>query len=354
MIRQIARLTRPIGSNPDVLGIAVYAEHQQARDHIAVPASDAGFEGVACIDDAARAAVLFSTLWSRERCDATMLAASGYLRFVESMQNRDGLFANFVTNWDGEPNLRGLTSYPGGEWWTARAMHALAVGYSAYGREDYRAAYQRGLTGLLQPTDDLRVLGISLLSMLEYYHATRDHQARQICHSWAHRLADSSVDGVLADNVDGQLLSTWAHTQEGVLALAATLLEEPSLLAVAATSARTALIPAALDLRFRTTALPYDVSSLLFSLRILQHSTTELTWLEPIGRAVAWFAGENAAKAAIYDDAVGCVYDGIHRCSVNRNSGAESNLEGAFALHGGSAGYCAYAARVLTAGVGCS
>ena len=62
MLRQISRLMRPVpGLAPGALAIAVYAE---AHDEGFVPraAADQGFEGVACVDDVARAAVLYTAL----------------------------------------------------------------------------------------------------------------------------------------------------------------------------------------------------------------------------------------------------------------------------------------------------
>ena len=51
MLRQLARLTRPIPSaGPGALAVAVYADGSDET----VAARESGFEGVACVDDAAR------------------------------------------------------------------------------------------------------------------------------------------------------------------------------------------------------------------------------------------------------------------------------------------------------------
>jgi hypothetical protein len=46
------------------------------------------------------------------------------------------------------------------------------------------------------------------------------------------------------------------------------------------------------------------------------------------------FSGRNTAGRPVYDTRRGLVYDGIDHGTVNRNSGAESNIEGALALLG--------------------
>ncbi|MGI9146457.1 MAG: hypothetical protein ACR2IK_07940, partial [Chloroflexota bacterium] len=51
-------------------------------------------------------------------------------------------------------------------------------------------------------------------------------------------------------------------------------------------------------------------------------------------RGRMWFHGRNTARHPVYDRHKGLVYDGIDDCRVSRNSGAESNIEGALALLG--------------------
>jgi len=61
MLRQLARLTVPVESAGErACAIAVYAD---AADRT-IPAAERGYEGVACVDDASRALVLLSDVWS--------------------------------------------------------------------------------------------------------------------------------------------------------------------------------------------------------------------------------------------------------------------------------------------------
>ena len=67
MLRQLAALTRPLpAAGPHALALAVYSgatgEHFEARE--------SGVEGVACVDDAARASTLLYRLWAATGNDA--------------------------------------------------------------------------------------------------------------------------------------------------------------------------------------------------------------------------------------------------------------------------------------------
>jgi hypothetical protein len=78
--------------------------------------------------------------------------------------------------------------------------------------------------------------------------------------------------------------------------------------------------------------LPFDVSSTVAGLDALAIATGEARYRELAALARAWFDGRIAAGEAVYDRKRGCVFDGIDGDRVSRNSGAESNIEGALAL----------------------
>src|SRR5207244_12608633 len=87
-------------------------------------AREQGVEGVACVDDAARAIVLYCEIWRQSRLPFARAAASSLLRFVAYMQDDDGRFGNFIFDWNGRRNRAGDTSRAGGPAWQARALHA--------------------------------------------------------------------------------------------------------------------------------------------------------------------------------------------------------------------------------------
>ncbi|TMC68714.1 MAG: hypothetical protein E6J15_13165, partial [Chloroflexi bacterium] len=123
MIRQLARLTRHLpAAGRRAVALSVYADDE---DH-GLSARDRGFEGVACVDDAARAVVLLLDLF-RDTGDRRLGEwATGLIDFLLYMQRKDGRFHNFICDWDGSINTDGPTSYAGGTFWQARAVRALA------------------------------------------------------------------------------------------------------------------------------------------------------------------------------------------------------------------------------------
>ena len=132
-----------IGAGPEAAALAVYATAIH-HAHRVRAASDAGFEGVACVDDAARAAILYCRIWKRRRLGWARDSARAMLAFVQYMQEPDGSFLNFVTDWEGEKNRTGRTSVAGATPWTARALHALATGFSCLEDFSLRRPFEAG------------------------------------------------------------------------------------------------------------------------------------------------------------------------------------------------------------------
>ena len=162
MLRQLGRLIRPVGDGANApIAPAVYARATPGGWTV-LPAADQGFEGVACVDDAARAAVLYCGIWQHNGQPWARETAERLLMFVISMQEENGRFANFILDWDGSKNLTGPTSAPGGyvvdSTRHARAMHALACGASTFQHVACASAFDRGLPWLCQP---LRSLDLS-------------------------------------------------------------------------------------------------------------------------------------------------------------------------------------------------
>jgi hypothetical protein len=124
----------------------------------------------------------------------------------------------------------------------------------------------------------------------------------------------------------------WAHVQEGVLADAGAILEEPALIDAARRSAGALLEPAVSAGFDRVSTTPYDVASTAFGLDRLAAVTGEPVWTRLAGDARGWFDGRNPAGSPVYDRRSGRVADGVDEGCVSRNSGAEANVEAAGAL----------------------
>src|SRR5215216_3065901 len=90
---------------------------------------DASGEGIAAVDDAARAALVYLTDYESTSDPVSLDKAQRLLNFVLYMQADDGQFYNFITDRAGTINQTGNTSFKSSGWWAARAARALAAGY---------------------------------------------------------------------------------------------------------------------------------------------------------------------------------------------------------------------------------
>lgn len=330
MLRQLARLTVPVESAGErACAIAVYAD---AADRT-FPAAERGFEGVACVDDASRALILITDVWAATRLPRLRAWALGLLDFLLYMQLEDGRFVNFISDWSGQRNVAGVTSFPGGNFWHARGVRALARATVILGAERARAGLERGIEHIRTARDvppDIR--SIHVLMAGELLRAGEFPGLRAEIPIWCDEMAACRRDGVLFDNPDQLEPHLWGHQQEGVLADAGQLLGRDDLIAVARESALAYLAPR-IDSGFdEPTVQPYGVASAVYSIERLRDVTREPRFDELWRMARAWFDGRNPARRAVYDREEGRVYDGIDRGVLNVHSGAESNVVGGEAL----------------------
>lgn len=332
MIRQLDRLLRPVPAmGPGVLALAIYAHpNGEAFDHPA--AAESGYEGVACVDDAARAALLYTEIWRRHGFPWARDTAEGLLRFTCAMQQPDGAFANFIAGWDGTRQLHTPTSKPGGGPWQARAMHALARAVAVFGPRTYAPAFEAGIPALARPTPHLDITALSAIAMLEYGQATGSSVAAAHARDWSHAIAEARLGDILPDRAGSAEVHLWGHLQEAALARAGAAFGDRALIDVAARSADAILAPA-VDRAFAgPRSLAFDVSSTIAGLDAVALATGDARYTELAAAARAWFDGRNAAGKPVYDRGQGLVKDGIDGDTLSENSGAESNIEGALAL----------------------
>lgn len=316
---------------PRALAIATYA-HPTGETFELREAAESGYEGVACVDDAARAALVYASIWQRYRSSWARETADGLLTFTCAMQVEGGAFANFIATWEGERQLDTPTSHPGGGPWQARAMHALARGVSAFGHPIYVDAFEAGLPMLSVPTTHLDVRAVGVLAVLEYWQATAAPVARALAVRWAEDIAATATGGILPDQVGRAEVHLWGHLQEAALAHVGHAFGRDDLIQVAARSADALLVPAVLQSFAGPRSLAFDVSSAVAGLEAVASATSERRYSEHAAAARAWFDGRNAAGQPVYDRARGLVADGIDGDRVSENSGAESNIEGALAF----------------------
>jgi hypothetical protein len=332
VLRQIARLARPVPfAGPAALAIAVYSDALNQPLH----AEQAGYEGVACVDDAARALELYCDLWKASAAPWARRWCEGLLDFVLAMQGADGRWLNFILDWEGAPNHQARTSVAGGGFWQARALLAVArAGQVFDDNARIEDSLNRGLPHVIEATDvpsDVRALHIrTALTLLE----GGDHPGLiDEVALWSDEVAACRDGDRLMNSPDERgVPHLWGHIQEGVLADAGVRLGRPDLVTTACRSA---------DLVFRTVVMSgfdleqtqaYDVASAVYVLTRVAAVTGTPAYAALAGMARSWFDRRNAAGQPVYDRRAGRVSDGVDGRQVSDNSGAEANILGAQAL----------------------
>ena len=306
--------------------MAVYAgsagEHFEARE--------SGIEGVACVDDAARACIVLYRLWAATGNQAVRGWADGLLDFVAWMQAGDGLWNNFILDWEGARNVAGPTSAAGVNFWQARAMLALA---EAANHENHRQPLTRALdaAACAAPPSDVRA--IHALAVLAMLRRGDDPGLTALLGVWCDELVACQRGGILMNSPDERgRPHLWGHVQEAVLAEASAVLGRRDLLEVATLSANrvfAGVIESGFD---RAHVSSYDVQSAAFTMERLAVVTGRARYAELARKARSWFDGCNPARAAMYDRAAGRVADGLDDGRASDRSGAEANITACDAL----------------------
>jgi hypothetical protein len=352
----------------EVATLAVYSAPVQTPDGIAYrpfAAADCGLEGVACVDDVARAVVLGLRAWEQERDTQGRDLARRWLSFLPYMQGDDGRFTNFILDAAGERNMNGQTSYPGGLWWTSRALWALGAAYRVLGDEGALERWLRcPLPARAETASYARVTGVLALAALEVLRAEPPAPLRRrfqhLLEEWSAELF-ACMDGYLRDE-PGQArarerpmgarlaepgeakrpppeaqVGLWGYHQFPALVEAGVWLDRPDYLAACAQTVER-LVEPTLAAGFlyafpgvKANQCAYCVSPMMQGLAALYRATGKERYRELALQTYGWFVGENDAGAAMYDPQTGRCLDGVNDGQASSNCGAESAIEAGLA-----------------------
>jgi multiple sugar transport system substrate-binding protein len=342
--------------------VSLYAEAPDYRP-TGSPARD-GYEGIASVDDAARAAVVYLRAYESTGDSLARREALGLLAFVAAMEQGDGEFVNFVDS-AGRPNRTAASSRKSMSYWGARAVWALAEAMRVLGPTDsvrlkeFRPVLDRAVARIDRDVSARRLIGGSstataeaLLGLLALQRA----QPSPALASLAGRMAtlliplvagndDAPPWGARLDRPDAAW-HAWGARSVEALATAAVVLRQPAL-ATAARREADALwgrfllagrLPASITPDGATSWYPqiaYGVGPIVEGYLALADATGERRYAIFAGLVAGWFTGANAAGVDIYDARSGRAFDGIDGpapVKVNRNAGAESTVETLLAL----------------------
>ncbi|HML22376.1 MAG TPA: sugar-binding protein [Aggregatilinea sp.] len=365
-------LTEPVTfGDRDVALVHIYSE---TPDYEWV---DAAGEGIAAVDDVARAAIVY--LWYYERTgDARALdEARLCLEFVQALQTDDGAFYNFVYDREGTINTEGGTSYKSLGWWAMRGLWALAEGYRVFSAVDpaYAAELQEsylltesalaemiveeGATTMLHgyaipswiPGGATDVASVELLALTAYYRAAPNPGTQVLIENVAsgiaaYGLGDSQTYpfGLIPVTTSAPgYWHAWGSHMIAALAGAGDALGRQDWIDVAARSADTFLVRQLAFERIREIGIlpnrlgqiAYGTNMMVQDFMTLYRATGDPQYAQFAGLSASWFFGNNMAGVPMYDPDTGRGYDGINGPTVwrvNFNAGAESTIEALMAL----------------------
>lgn len=370
----LRHLTESISLGGDSVDIVhVYANYP---DYQWQQASDAGVEGVACVDDAARAAVVLMRHYELFRSTQSLDGAKRLLRFVLAMQADDGEFYNFILP-DHTINRAGKTSYKSFGWWAARGLWCLGMGSRLFHQPDPQfadrltSAFRRALPHVY---DSLAAYGKSgIVSRLRVprwlpYESGADVSSEMVLGlaEFASGIPDTSANPAMRKLLDGVMMMQdgsvasfpyglhrswrttwhmWGNSQVQALAMAGRVLGDASMIESARREADGFYSRLLVDgfmkefdvakegsvVRFEQIA--YATRPMAVGLIRLYEATGREEYLVMAGLAASWLMGNNVLHRSMYDLSTGRCYDGIlDSLTMNRNSGAESTIEALYTL----------------------
>ncbi len=366
----LEHLTETICLNNDSCAIVhIYAEYP-SYNWVEAPG-----EGIACVDDVARAVIIYLRFYEISKADSVLEKARMFLKFVLKMQTEEGRFYNFITP-EYEINKTAQTSSPSFSFWAARGYWALASGYRIFKSIDQEFAkrlkdaflkckiplaknlelypehseingrrYPRWLIG--EYASD--ATSAFLLGLAEYFKVEKDTELEN--------MAALLAEGIIAMQVqsdrsyEGAFLSwrniwhAWGNMQTQALASLGKILSNQIFINAAKQEADHYYMYLLIHGMLREWHLThpekasefpqiaYDIRCMAVGLIRLYEATNNEDYAKMAGLAASWLMGNNAANCQMYDPCTGRGFDGIiDRSAINLNSGAESTIESLYTI----------------------
>jgi hypothetical protein len=347
-------------NNQKIRLIHIYAE---APDYNWVPDDD---EGASCVDDVARAAVVYLKHFELTGDEESAVKAKQLLRFILYMQTDEGLFHNFVFTNKLDKNTTHQNSVADKfNWWAARAVWALGTGantlmeYDSSFAQTCLAAVDKALPELNKTLDSYPeqrkinnysmptwligvtgsdasselLMGLSAaqkassnddyqseinkisegLSLMQYGDLSTPPYGAHISyeggwHGWGNSQTMALIDAGFPESAihEGTNFYPWLLVNGWIHSFS---LDNPT------------------NPRYFE-QIAYATRTVAVGLIRLYEETGNDDFGIMAGLAASWFAGNNVAGEPMYNASHGYGYDGINDVNtINKNSGAESTIE---------------------------
>ncbi len=338
--------------------VRIYAEYPDYQP-VAAPG-----EGIACVDDAARAILVYLEDYERHGHLDSWQRVELLVRFLLYMQSPDGTFYNFIWE-DGSINRNGPTSVNRPDWWTWRAQwalaralpqlraknvplalqteHALELSFSIY--KTVLAAYPDTVVynGLVCPAYLPLETGADqaavMLLALEQYLPQASPELRGHRVTQAEQLARGILLMQTGDSLQfpygafrswQNLWHAWGNSQSHALLSLGYALQKENWVRHALLEVRY-FYPYLLEEQFlhalqfragvsgiqimRREAFPqiaYDIRPMVMASLMAYRITGQAAYARQAGQLAAWLFGNNPARAIMYDARTGRCFDGLY------------------------------------------
>lgn len=339
-------------------------------------------EGIACVDDMARAVIFYLRYYKHSGGEAHLLKARRLLNMILMMQTDNGYFYNFIDeHYQIEKDIP--NSRPEGNWWSWRAMWAIAEAYDFWREqdEDFGRRLNESMQRALVPVRMMdhiypqRVLvqdhplpgwlpqqyaadqaAVLLMALVPYFRSSDDTTLLPIMD----HLGQGILEMQLRDHnhyTDGAFLSwpmlwhAYGNSQASALLLSFPLIQDETWLQ----SARHEIdqfYPALMQRGLRNYLLfdqlkdsvvikeerqfeqiAYGIRPMVWAALEAYDITGQENFAIQAAEIALWLLGKNPAGQMMYDPKTGRCFDGIDSAEdVNYNSGAESTIEALLTL----------------------
>ena len=339
-------------------------------------------EGIACVDDAARAAIFYLEYYKSCGDESSLYKAKKILEFIFYMQAENGFFYNFIFE-DYSINKEHVNSFNEPNWWSWRAMWALSEGYRIFKNIDNQFAESifscfsiavdatkkiipdefifNKVDGINFPTwlpggsagDQASVLIPALLTYLD------DNKDPAVI-KYLNQLCEGLLQMQKGDaaNIPYYAFLSWqnvwhayGNSQSYSLLKASSFLDREDLFKAALNEINyfydyllkdKHLSSFTLGIendhyQFATSEkfsqIAYNFRPIIYSCLEAYRMTNDSIYAVKAGEIASWFFGNNIVEEQMYFPSTGICYDGINsETNVNKNSGAESTIEALLAI----------------------
>lgn len=357
--------------------IHIYAE---APDYHWVVAEG---EGMACIDDAARAAVFYMDHYSITKNPEELNKIKNLINFNIYMQAPNGYFYNFIWK-DLSINKDFKTSVAEANWWSWRALWALSEGALFF--KDKDKDFYNKLMLVLKRSIDTSIVhfnknnpfqefggyklpawfnyetaydqaSILIKTLSNYYQLTKDEQAKIFVIHFGDGLLKTQFGNKQTPPYNAFLSwqntwHAWGNSQAFALLFAGQLFNKPEFIKGALNEIND-FYPFLFENQFyssltfskekekevisdsvKFSQIAYGIKPMVFASLKAWEITKDEKYLNTAVKSAMWLFGDNPAKKNVYDINTGITFDGINsETKLNLNSGAESTIEALMLLN---------------------